>query len=354
MRYLEWLYPSNESEEYKFRFIDQTKLPTEEIYITTDDYIIVSEAIRKLSIRGAPAIGIAAAYGVALAAIKNQDFSQDLFLIELQKTINELRATRPTAVNLFWTLDRMENILKNSLKNGVEFSVEKLIDEAVKIHKEDIKMCDAIGKNGAEFIPRDAAILTYCNTGALATGGEGTAQNVIVTAHREGKRVKVFACETRPLLQGARLTAWELTKLGIDVTLITDNTAAFLMQQKKIDIVITGADRITRKGDVANKIGTYCIASLANFHKIPFYVAAPTSTIDFNTKEGRDIIIEERNPDEVTEFAGKRIAPTNVKVYAPAFDITPNELITSIITDVAILYPPYEESMKQSFSNFLK
>jgi methylthioribose-1-phosphate isomerase len=344
MRSLAWIQPSVESARYKLRFIDQTKLPTEEIYITTDDYHIVANAIRKLSIRGAPAIGVAAAYGVALAAIKYQDCAEELFHAELLKAINELQSTRPTAVNLFWALDRMKNKLENSLGEGVQNSVSKLIDEALKIHDEDICMCEAIGRNGAELIPLDAAILTHCNTGALATGGDGTAQNVIVTAFRQGKRIKVFACETRPLLQGARLTAWELTKLGIDITLITDNTAAFLMQQKKINLVITGADRITTKGYVANKVGTFSIASLAKLHKIPFYVAAPASTIDFNTKEGKDIIIEERNPDEVTEIAGKKIAPAGVKVYSPAFDITPPELISGIITNIKILYPPYELS----------
>lgn len=343
MKSLEWL-------GNKLRFIDQTKLPAEEIYIETDDYRVVAEAIRRLSIRGAPALGIAGAYAAVLASRQFKNLSVELFQESFNNRIEELKSIRPTAVNLFWALERMKNVFDRTISEGIDFSIKKLEMEAVAIHEEDIEMCAAIGRNGAELIPQKATILTHCNTGALATGGEGTAQNVIVTAFKQGKNIKVYTDETRPLLQGARLTTWELMKAGIDVTLITDNTAAFLMQQNKIDLVITGADRITSKGFVANKVGTYSIAVLAKMHSIPFYVAAPTSTIDLNLSDGTEIIIEERNAEEVTEGFGKRVAPQGVKVYSPAFDITPPELISGIITEIKIVKPPYNESLSLLFS----
>lgn len=338
MKSLEWLGS-------RLRFIDQTKLPEEEIYIVTDDYRIVGDAIRKLSIRGAPALGVAAAYGVALAAVENSNENSFSFKNKLTSVIRELKSTRPTAVNLFWSLERIKNVLDIFIISGVELTVAKIIDEAIDIHREDIAMCNAIGINGAEIIPQHTTILTHCNTGALATGGDGTAQNVIVTAHKLGKNIKVYAGETRPLLQGARLTAWELMKIGIDVTLITDSTAAFLMQQNKIDLVITGADRITMQGFVANKVGTYNLAVNAKMHGIPFYIAAPTSTIDTKIEVGDEIIIEERSENEITEYFGKRTAPVGVKVYSAAFDITPPDLITGIITDRKIFLPPYSNSL---------
>lgn len=343
MRSLELITTSSKGAGKKLRFIDQTKLPLEEIYIETDDHEIVADAIRRLSIRGAPALGVAAAYAVALAAIKCK--SNPVFYDSVTNAIDFLKSTRPTAVNLFWALGRMKNILDSNIQHGIDYTIVRLEKEAITIHDEDIQMCEAIGRNGAELIPNTATILTHCNTGSLATGGSGTAQNVIVTAHKQGKMVKVYADETRPLLQGARLTTWELMKLGIDVTLITDSTAAFLMQQKKIDLVITGADRITSRGFVANKIGTYNLALAAKYHKIPFYVATPTSTIDLKLKDGNEILIEERKPEEITEGLGKRIAPIGVNVFSPAFDITPPELISSIITDMGKIYPPYEESI---------
>jgi methylthioribose-1-phosphate isomerase len=343
MRTLEWITTSSTGAGKKLRFIDQTKLPLEEIYIETDDYEIVGDAISKLSIRGAPALGVAAAYAVALAAIKCKN--NPMFCDSVSYAIDFLKNTRPTAVNLYWSLDRMKNILDSNIQQGVVWTIARIEKEAITIHDEDIQMCEAIGRNGAGLIPEGAVILTHCNTGSLATGGNGTAQNIIVAAHKQGKKVKVYADETRPLLQGARLTTWELMKLGIDVTLITDSMAAFLMQQKKIDLVITGADRITSSGFVANKIGTYNLAVAAKYHRIPFYVAAPTSTIDLKLKDGNEILIEERKPEEITEGFGKRIAPIGVKVFSPAFDITPPELISSIITDMGKIYPPYEESI---------
>jgi len=324
------------------RFIDQTKLPLDETYIKTGDYLIIADAIRRLAIRGAPLIGVAAAYGTALAAIHSGESDYRSFSNSIIKAIGELASTRPTAVNLFWSLERMKNSL--AFSTTIEQCRKILVDEAIRIHDEDKDMCRNIGENGARLIPDRAAILTHCNTGALATGGEGTAQSVITTAHRQGKSVTVYAGETRPLLQGARLTTWELMKNGIDVTLITDSMAAFLMLQKKIDLVITGADRITANGDVANKIGTYSIAVLAKHHGIPFYIAAPTSTIDPKLKSGESIPIEDRRGDEVTSGFGLRTAPENVKVYSPAFDVTPNSLITAIITDRQIYYPPFNFS----------
>jgi methylthioribose-1-phosphate isomerase len=348
MKSLEWFTPLQSGVHNKLRFIDQTKLPIEENYIETNDYEVVADAIRRLSIRGAPALGVAVAYGVSLAAFKNKETDSTTFQNYISSAIELLKSTRPTAVNLFWSLERMKKVLEINIQQGVEHTIIKLEQEAIKIHDEDIQMCEAIGRNGAELIPNIATILTHCNTGALATGGNGTAQNVIATAHKQGKKIKVFVDETRPLLQGARLTTWELMNLGIDITLITDNMAAFLMQQKKIDIVITGADRITSSGYVANKVGTYNVAVAANYHGIPLYVAAPTSTIDLKLQAGSEIVIEERDPSEVTEGFGKRIAPYGIYVYSPSFDITPPNLINAIITDKAVIYPPYEESLRTS------
>ncbi|MBI3190033.1 MAG: S-methyl-5-thioribose-1-phosphate isomerase [Ignavibacteriales bacterium] len=329
MRAIEWLGK-------RVRFIDQTKLPFEEIFILTDDYLVISEAIKKLCIRGAPLIGVAAAYGVALASLKA---SEPTFHSQILKAIDELSHARPTAVNLFHALDRMKLVAEQNL--DVETARLRLLEEALLIHQEDIEMCWLIGKNGAELISNQSSILTICNTGFLATGGEGTALSVINAAHRQGKHIKVFACETRPLLQRARLTTWELMKSVIDVTLITDNMAASLMQLKKIDCVFTGADRITANGDTANKIGTYSLAVLAHHHQIPFYLVAPSSTIDKTIKEGTQIPIEERDADEVREVFGIPIAPKDVPVWNPSFDVTPYELITAIITETGIHKPPY-------------
>ena len=322
------------------RFIDQTKLPSEENYIETGDYEVVAGAIRELKIRGAPAIGIAAAYGICLAALRLPDSDLQTFRKNLLVVHDHLASNRPTAVNLFWALQRMKDIWEKA--TTVANTRTKLIDEALKIHEEDRDMCRRIGEYGAALVPQRATILTHCNTGALATGGEGTAQSIITTAHRQGKSIVVYSDETRPLLQGARLTTWELMRNGIDVTLITDNMAAFVMKRKKIDLVVVGADRIAANGDVANKIGTYSLAVLCKHHRVPFYVAAPSSTIDCGIESGDKIPIEERSGKEVTESFGRHIAPDGVKVYSPAFDVTPCDLVTSIITERGVHKPPYD------------
>ena len=260
--------------------------------------------------------------------------------VAISSAADELNSTRPTAVNLFWALQRMRKILASAV--SAESARQLLVDEALKIHREDEEMCRQIGEHGAALIPQTATILTHCNTGALATGGEGTAQSIITTAVRQGKSISVYAAETRPALQGARLTAWELMKQGVDVTLITDSTASFLMKKSRITCVVVGADRIAANGDTANKIGTYNHAVTARYHGVPFYVAAPTSTIDPATPSGDQIPIEERNPREVVEGFGRRTAPEGIKVYSPAFDITTASLITAIVTERGIHHPPFD------------
>ncbi len=313
----------------KLRWIDQTVLPLEVSYKTSDDYQEIITAIKRLEVRGAPAIGIAAAFALAIAAEKEQD-TYDEFIL---KVANELRDSRPTAVNLFWAIDRMLDIYVKYANESTEDIINELFYEAKCIHKEDIAMCQQIGLNGATLIKDGDTILTHCNAGALATGGIGTALAVMYTCKEQGKKIQVFADETRPLLQGARLTAWELQQENIDVTLITDNTAGMLMRQGKIDHVIVGADRVTNNGDVANKIGTYAVAVLAKEHGVPFYVALPDSTYDKSLETGDEIIIEERSSEEVTKGFGNQTAPDNVKVYSPAFDVTPAEYVSYYITD---------------------
>ena len=327
------------------RFIDQSQLPAKEIYVETDDPAVIEDAIRTLKIRGAPALGIAAAYGVMLGICSAHVTSSEELEKIFEETARRITSTRPTARNLFWAIERLRKLLRKSNGDSVRNLEQKILLEALRIHEEDTEMCAAIGRHGSELVPLTATILTHCNTGALATGGEGTAQAVITTAFRQGKKIFVYADETRPLMQGARLTTWELMKEGIDVTLITDSTAAIAMRKKKVDLIIVGADRIAANGDTANKIGTYGLAILAKEHHIPFYVAAPTSTIDSETTSGDNIVIEERNPDEVVVVSGKRIAPNNVKVYSPAFDVTPNGLISAIITERGILRAPYGASI---------
>lgn len=335
----------------KVILIDQTKLPLELVTLEIEDYKELGEAIRRLSVRGAPAIGIAGAFGVVLGLQNVDEVNTKEFIDAGQQIIDHLAGTRPTAVNLFWALDRMEHILKTGVHKSVHELKKALLHEALTIQEEDKKICRAIGKNGAEFIADDFTILTHCNAGALATADYGTALGVVYAAVEQGKKVHVFADETRPLLQGARLTTWELMQAGIDVTLICDNMAAFLMQQNKIHAVFVGADRIAANGDTANKIGTYNLAVLANYHHIPFYVAAPISTIDFDISEGKDIPIEERSPAEITSGFGHRTAPENIPVYNPAFDITPNRLISSIITERGSITPPYEIKLRQFKNN---
>jgi len=329
--------------------IDQRKLPLEEIYNSYKDYRGVAEAITTMVVRGAPAIGATAGFGYALGvkekAEKAESFSELLQKMEEVKEV--LAKTRPTAVNLFWALERMEKVLKGYGK--LEGVVERMEEEAMKIAEEDIEINKAMGRCGAELIKDGFRILTHCNTGSLATVDYGTALGVIRTAHEQGKKITVYADETRPYLQGARLTAWELIKYGIDSYLISDNMAGWMMKQGNIDMVIVGADRVAANGDVANKIGTYSVAVLAKKHGIPFYAALPTSTIDMSLSSGEEIPIEERSPDEVTHCGGRRIAPEGVKVKNPAFDVTDHELVTAIITEKGVVYPPFEENLKKLF-----
>lgn len=321
----------------KVRILDQSKLPLKVSYLEYKDYKGLAKAIQELKIRGAPAIGIAAAYGVVLGMINKRYNDKGDYKRRLKSVISTLKATRPTAVNLFWALERMRQIALKFENQDSESKNKRLLKEALLIHQEDKIMCQRIGENGARLLKKGCRVLTHCNAGALATGGIGTALAPIFLAKRQGKKIKVYVDETRPLLQGARLTTWELLQQGIDTTLICDVMAAFLMQKKMIDCVITGADRIARNLDTANKIGTYNLALLAKFHKIPFYIAAPSSSFDLSIRGGDGIKIEERPPEEVTDFWGRRTAPQKVKVFSPAFDITPARLITAIITEKGII-----------------
>ena len=326
------------------RFLDQTCLPAEEVYRETKNPADVAAAIKRLEVRGAPLIGIAAAYGVALAVHQYLPPAGPLQSF-LAKTFTMFKATRPTAVNLFWALDRMERVADRYKNAPLEDLRAALLNEALSIHREDSETCDRIGESGAELLPNAASVLTHCNTGMLATGGRGTALGILRTAWERHKLKHVYVDETRPLLQGSRLTAWEMSKLGIPFTLITDSMAGFLMQQGKVNAVVVGADRIAANGDVANKVGTYGLAVLARFHEIPFFVAAPVSTLDLETQTGRDIEIEQRSPSEVVAIAGQPIAPAHVDVYSPAFDITPHDLIAGIVTERGVLKPPYAVSL---------
>lgn len=325
--------------------IDQTRLPSEEIYVECDTYEDVAEAIRRMVIRGAPAIGVAAGMGIALGALKTRTNDREEFVSEVKRVSDVILATRPTAVNLPWAVKRMLRTLAEA-DGTVELMKAKLIQEAKDILDEDIMTCRNLGKVGAQLIKDNAVVLTHCNAGALATGGYGTALGVIRAAREAGKNISVIATETRPFLQGARLTAWELDRDGIPVSLITDNMVGYIMKRGMVDAVVLGADRIARNGDVANKIGTYTISVLAKAHKVPFYVAAPLSTVDYDCPEGGLIPIEERNIKEVTHIAGKRIAP-DVSVFNPAFDITPNENISSIITEKGIAERPFSGSLPE-------
>ncbi len=324
----------------KVVMLDQSKLPLEVSFIECTDYKKVAEGIRKLWIRGAPAIGIAAAMGIALGAqdIKATYFEE--FMKYLEPIFNEMLSTRPTAVNIKWAVDRIKSLLIQRREESIEKLKKLLIEEANKILKEDIEVNKAIGRWGAEFIKDGDTILTHCNAGSLATAGYGTATAPMLIAKEQGKKIQVIADETRPVLQGARLTAWELMQANIPVTLITDNTVGALMKRGKIDLVIVGTDRTARNGDVANKIGTYTVAVLSKVHKIPFYVAAPLSSIDFKTPSGEYIPIEERPPEEVTHIFGRyQIAPEGVNVINIAFDVTPYKYITAIITEKGAFRP---------------
>jgi len=331
--------------------IDQRKLPAAEVYVRCTTAKEVARAIKTMVIRGAPAIGVAAAMGIALGMRKSTTTGTQKFAAEFYKVCELMAATRPTAVNLFWAIDRMKRAFGAAAAAGesVDQIKDRLDREAQAIHDEDVASCRAIGAFGAAVVPADARILTHCNAGALATAGYGTALGVIRGAVEAGRNVTVFADETRPFLQGARLTAWELVRDGIHTTVIADNMSGSLMRQGRVDLVVVGADRIAANGDTANKIGTYTVAVLAREHHIPFYVAAPLSTIDLSTPDGQHIPIEERSAREVTHSGGSQLVPDGAHVWNPAFDVTPNALIAGIITERGIFRPPYTESLAQAF-----
>jgi methylthioribose-1-phosphate isomerase len=317
--------------------IDQTRLPREEVYVTCRTYVEVADAIKTMIIRGAPAIGVAAAMGVALGVMEDADFDT---------VCDTLARTRPTAVNLFWAIDRMRALRASLAGAPHAVLVERMVAEAKQIRLDDIAICEAIGRNGAGLVPNDKTVLTHCNAGALATAGHGTALGVIRAAVSAGKKIDVFADETRPFLQGARLTAWELDQDGIPTTLITDNMAGHFLRSGRIGCVVVGADRIAANGDVANKIGTYSVAVLAKENGVPFYVAAPISTLDLTLASGDLIPIEQRAAVEVTEVFGVPVAPKGIRVENPAFDVTPARYVTGIITERGIARAPYEASLR--------
>jgi len=333
---IEWL-------DGRLRILDQSKLPHEQIFADLDNYQDVVLAIKEMKVRGAPAIGVAAAYGIALGASGIETANRDEFLAQLNQVVQAFAASRPTAANLFQAINRMKKAARG---DGIAEIKNSLVNEAKRIHQEEVTATRQLSQLGAELVKDDFSLLTHCNAGPLATAGYGTALGVIKAAKDQGKKVSVFATETRPLLQGARLTAWELRQEGIPVTLITDSMAGYFMQQKKIDCVIVGADRIAANGDVANKIGTYTLAVLAKESKIPFYVAAPTSTIDLSLSSGDKIPIEERSSEEVTHIQGVPIAPEGIRAANPAFDVTPHSYITAIITEKGIIRESYTEGLK--------
>ena len=330
--------------------VDQRKLPATEVYVRCTTANEVARAIKTMVIRGAPAIGVAAAMGLALGMGRSKATGTRQFAVEFQKLCDLMSATRPTAVNLFWAIDRMKDAVASGVRAGesVEQLKARLEADALAIEREDIESCRAIGRYGGALVPDGARILTHCNAGALATAGYGTALGVIRGARDAGKSVTVLADETRPFLQGARLTAWELVRDGIETTVITDSMAGALMRAGDVDLVVVGADRIAANGDVANKIGTYTVAVLAREHGIPFYVAAPWSTIDLATPDGSGIPIEERPAREVTHVGTTRLAPEGARVRNPAFDVTPHHLVTAIVTDRGIYHPPFVDALRTS------
>jgi methylthioribose-1-phosphate isomerase len=330
------------------RLLDQTRLPHEEVALECRDLDTLIDAIRRLVVRGAPAIGVAAAHGVVMAAdirLATGESGEGL-LTGLREDIERLRASRPTAVNLGWALDRMAPLLAA----GSEGLRDRLAAEARKVHEEDIELCRRMGENGAALLPDIGTVITHCNTGALATAGIGTALGVVLAATQAGKKLKVFADETRPLLQGARLTAWELQRAGVEVQVIADGAAGWTLKTQKVDAVLVGSDRIAANGDVANKIGTYPLAVLAHRHQVPFYVVAPYSTLDMSLASGDEIPIELRDGSEVTHLAGQAVAPEGVDGFNPAFDVTPHELVSAIVTEVGVLRPPYRETLGRSYA----
>jgi len=329
--------------------IDQTLLPEKEVYRKYKTYTEVAKAIKDMIVRGAPAIGVTAAMGVALGALKIKSSDMKGFKKELDKITSLMASTRPTAVNLFWAIERMKAVAADNASLGVAGLKKRLVEEAKIIHAEDIEICRMIGKHGGKLL-KNGTVLTHCNAGALATAGYGTALGVIRGAIEQGKKIAVYADETRPFLQGSRLTAWELKKDKIEVTLITDNMAGYMMKKGLIDAVVVGADRIAANGDVANKIGTYSVAVLAKEHGIPFFVAAPLSTIDMKIKHGDFIPIEERAEAEVTHMKGRRIAPAGIKVKNPAFDVTPSKFVAAIITEKGAVTKPFAKGLKSLFA----
>src|SRR5690349_11919159 len=329
------------------RFIDQTKLPTEETYVNCKTYIQVADVIRTMVVRGAPAIGVSAAMGIALGVKNSKAENVGALKSEFDQICDVIGKTRPTAVNLFWAIRRMQQKFELLRVRPLAQIRQALIEEAQRMHAEDIAANQAMGTYGATLMPSSGGVLTHCNAGALATAGYGTALGVIRAAVEQGKKIHVFADETRPFLQGARLTAWELVKDGIPTTVISDNMAGVMMKQGKIGAIVVGADRIAANGDVANKVGTYTVAVLAKEHGIPFYVAAPISTVDLACPDGSKIPIEQRNQKEVTHIAGKQMVPDGVEVENPAFDVTPAKYVTAIITERGIARAPYEDSLRK-------
>lgn len=322
--------------------VDQTRLPREEVFVTCRTYREVADAIRRMVIRGAPAIGVAAAMGVALGVLRADGEDLDA---QMEEICGELAGTRPTAVNLFWAIRRMKDVYGSMRGHPIEEVRRRLVEEARQVYREDIAINEAIGRNGADLVPDGKTVLTHCNAGALATAGYGTALGVIRAAVAAGKSIDVFADETRPFLQGARLTAWELQRDGIPTTLITDNMAGHFLKSGRIGCVVVGADRIAANGDVANKVGTYSVAVLAKENGIPFYVAAPVSTLDLSLASGDEIPIEQRDAAEVTTVFGTPVAPEGIPVENPAFDVTPHRYVTAIITERGVARPPFGESL---------
>lgn len=343
IRTLEW-------RNQKLYLLDQTKLPLRECYQACADYQDVALGIRNMVVRGAPAIGVAAAFGLALGALRSRASTAPSFRREMEKVARILLATRPTAVNLRWAIERMSALMEKVLPQGISATQRAMEEEALAILEEDLAANREMGRQGQLLIPDGASILTHCNAGALATAGYGTALGVIRGAVEAGKKIHLFIDETRPFLQGARLTAWEMAKERIPCTLIADNMAGALMAQGKVDLAIVGADRIAANGDVANKIGTYSLACLCYLHRIPLYVAAPRSTIDFKIKTGGDIPIEHRNPRELTTFGGRPIAPRGIQAWNPAFDVTPHRYIRAIITEEGIVQKPFSRNLPKILS----
>ena len=329
------------------RFIDQTKLPTEEIYVVCTTYQQVADVIRNMVVRGAPAIGVAAGMGIALGVKNSKAENVRDLKTDIDQICKVMGETRPTAVNLFWAIRRMQDKFESLRVRPLAQIKQALVEEAQRMHAEDIAANQVMGRHGAALMPSSGGVLTHCNAGALATAGYGTALGVIRAAVEQGKKIHVYADETRPFLQGSRLTAWELMKDGIPTTVISDNMAGAMMKQGKIAAIVVGADRIAANGDVANKIGTYTVAVLAKEHGIPFYVAAPISTVDLETPDGSGIPIEQRNGKEVTHIAGKQMVPDGVGVENPAFDVTPAEYVAAIITERGVAKAPYEESLRK-------